>query len=155
MTNVEQSPEVKVVFSGNIVDYLGIIVKKHSSEKVDVNKQFNKVKTAATALKDQFDNLYKKQKPEEEQVSDVQFKPMHEEEGVSAEAVRMAEATLPPGFERVEINIDVKPNTDDIETVIKGGVVHRVIDGELIEESKLTPEDLQEAAKKLQEKFKK
>lgn len=97
-------------------------------------------------------NAEKEKYPDAE---DVQFKPIYKEEGVSAEAVRMAEATLPPGFERVEINIDVKPNTDDIETVIKGGVVHRVIDGELIDESKLTPEDLQEAAKKLQEKFKK
>lgn len=95
------------------------------------------------------------QKEKYPDAEDVIFKPMHEEEGVSAEAVRMAEATLPPGFERVEINVDVKPNTDDIETVIKGGVVHRVIDGELIDESKLTPEDLEKAAKKLQERFSK
>ena len=150
--NIQQNISKEASFPFPISNTANVqITTSQDSSVVKVVKVYNKPETPSFPFP-----VLKEETKEDSDVIDVQFKPISESDGgISAETLRMAEATLPPGFERVEINVDVKPNTDDIETVIKGGVVHRVIDGELIEESKLTPEDLQEAAKKLQEKFKK
>jgi len=144
MTHVENVPEVKILFQGQLNELMWKFAK---SLVVIINEDYNLeyVKRFNSKLNQKVHDIF-----------DVPFEPIDESDGgISAETLRMAEATLPPGFERVDISINTKPNTDEIETVIKGGVVHRVIDGELIEESKLTPEDLEKAAKKLQERFNK
>ena len=144
MTHVENVPEVKILFQGKLNELMWKFAK---SLVVIINEDYNLeyVKRFNSKLNQKVHDIF-----------DVPFEPIDESDGgISAETLRMAEATLPPGFERVDISINTKPNTDEIETVIKGGVVHRVIDGELIEESKLTPEDLEKAAKKLQERFNK